>query len=269
MSHEERTPTQSALWTRLKDALNGVGSAVEEVFATGGGGEVNTGNNVGQTGAGTEGVFRDKTGTTLNFRRLTSSSEVSVQSADADTIQLTLNPGAVGVENGTNIGTGSEVFAGVASGTAQYRTLKPGTNIDSITQTATELTINASTPTLPAEQYYNNNSLGNVSSGSGWQEVDDNDFTVVDAQEYWVDIRGIVRGNNDENRFGIRFKVDGNIVAQLEYDLAEDEDRHEHCLSWLEPFTASGTTMTVSVELIRTGGTADGRQWCVHLREKV
>lgn len=57
-----------------------------ELGAGGGGGEANTGANVG--GGGGAGVFRDKTGATLNFRSLVAASAALVVTQATDTISL-------------------------------------------------------------------------------------------------------------------------------------------------------------------------------------
>jgi len=99
--------------------------------------EANTGANVGTTGAGTAGSFRDKTGTTLNFRRIVQAGLLTVTEA-ADTI--TLNTTA---ENNTaaNVGGGvGNIFRDKTGSTINLRTLVQGASM-LLTQAADTVTV--------------------------------------------------------------------------------------------------------------------------------
>lgn len=97
-------------------------------------GEVNTGVNVG---AGTGQVFRDKTGTTLNFKTLVAGTGMSIAN-NADTIDIT-NDGVLGA---TNLGVGEGLFTSVSGNNIQLKSLVAGTNV-SLVSGANTITINS------------------------------------------------------------------------------------------------------------------------------
>jgi hypothetical protein len=106
----------------------------------GGGGEANTGANVGTGGANTAGSFRDKTGVTLNFRRVVGSASVTV-TENGDDIELTA-PGATGEANtGANVGGGvGNVFRDKTGVTLNFRTLVQGASM-LLSQAADTITV--------------------------------------------------------------------------------------------------------------------------------
>ena len=75
-------------------------------------------------GAGAE-VFRDKTGSTLNFRTLFGASGIDVNTV-GDTIELSLSPSGpdAAVVDGQNLGGGYEVFHSKSGNRLQFRTLE-------------------------------------------------------------------------------------------------------------------------------------------------
>lgn len=89
------------------------------------GGEANLGANVGGSG---EGVFRDKTGVTLNFKKLIAGSNITLTPA-ADT--LTIATAGVGeVNTASNIGGGAEgVFKQKAGVNLEFHSLDAGANM--------------------------------------------------------------------------------------------------------------------------------------------
>lgn len=79
----------------------------------GGGGEANTGANVGTTGVG---IFRDKTGVTLNFKQLSSSTPRIVIGDDVANSRITLDLN--GLTPGTDIQPYAQILAQAVSGFA-------------------------------------------------------------------------------------------------------------------------------------------------------
>lgn len=132
------------------DTINFIGSAVTAV-STATPGTVNIevtaddtqGSNVG---TGTYQIFRDKTGSTLNFKTLEAGANVTISEV-ADTITIaasTGGPGSGEINDGLNLGTGEEVFAGKAGFDLQFKTLVAGPNV-TLSSTANEITIEATT----------------------------------------------------------------------------------------------------------------------------
>ena len=100
-------------------------------------GEDNLGANVG---VGDAGVFRDKTGVTLNFRRLVAGSNIDI-TENADTINIAAT-GLGETNTMSNIGGFAEVFAQKNGVDFELRTLQAGSNIQ-ITQNLDNLLIDA------------------------------------------------------------------------------------------------------------------------------
>lgn len=104
----------------------------------GGGGEANTGANVGTAGAGTAGVFRDKTGVSLNFRRIVATGSATV-TENGDDVEIGLT--ASGETNlGANVGAGSQIFRDKTGVTLNFRTLVQGASM-LLTQAADTVSI--------------------------------------------------------------------------------------------------------------------------------
>ena len=117
------------------------------------GGEVNTASNVG---AGT-GLYKQKVAADLQFKTLKQGTNVTITSDDDE---VTINASSSGeVNTGSNLGTGSGVYAQKVGSDLQFKSLKQGSNV-SITSDANEITINA---TNTGEV----NTASNVGTGSG------------------------------------------------------------------------------------------------------
>lgn len=106
-----------------------------------GGGIVNNAANVGNTSAGTAGLFRDLIGDTLNFRRIVGTGSVLISQ---NTNDITIS--GTGVSGAVNLGTGGAgtgaVFKSVLGNDIQLRTLRAGSNI-TIAENPDELLISA------------------------------------------------------------------------------------------------------------------------------
>lgn len=120
--------TGSATVTQVGDTI--------EVGAPAGAGEANLGANVGTGGAGTAGVFRDKTSVTLNFRRLVQQGLISV-TENGDDIELDTTAEA---NTAANVGGGSGVFRDKIGSALNFRSLVQGASM-LLTQAADTITV--------------------------------------------------------------------------------------------------------------------------------
>ena len=105
-------------------------------------GEVNTASNVGTApiGSGT-GIFKQKTGTDLEFKSISPGASISVVSGVDDiTISYTGIPGEV--NTASNVGAGDGVFKQKTGADLEFKTLIAGTNV-TITDGTDDVTISA------------------------------------------------------------------------------------------------------------------------------
>lgn len=118
---------------------------------TGGGGEANTGANVG-TGAG---VFRNKTGITLNFRSINAastriSSVVNVDNVDIDVVQANLDIGLMGGSLASDLAHGNRgggtLHAAATTLVAGFLSAADKTKLDGIATGATNTPLTAVAP---------------------------------------------------------------------------------------------------------------------------
>ena len=105
-------------------------------------GEVNTGTNLGLTG---EGVFKQKTGTTLEFRRIKAGANVTVTTTGNDEIEIATGAGVGEPNTASNSTASTEIglFKGKVGVDLVFKRLKGGTGIDVIDGTD-EVTIQQS-----------------------------------------------------------------------------------------------------------------------------
>lgn len=104
-------------------------SVVIDSITPAGGGEANTASNVGLVGAG---VFKEKIGFDLRFRKIKAGSNVSVNYSDnGDTIEIAATGSGFGETNyGENLGsTGIGWYAGKTGEALQFKRILAGTNI--------------------------------------------------------------------------------------------------------------------------------------------
>lgn len=108
-------------------------------------GEVNTASNVGTTGNGSAGVFKQKTGVNLEMRRLVAGSNVTLSESASD---ITIGAAASGETNtASNVGTTGAGTAGVfkqkTGVNLEMRRLVAGSNV-TLTENANDITVAAS-----------------------------------------------------------------------------------------------------------------------------
>lgn len=117
------------------------------------------------------------------------------------------------------------------------------------------------------EQYYKASTPGDTASDS-YVEIDGNDFTVA-AGDYWLDVSAQFGGDKKKN-FGVRIKVDGNVIGELTWKGAEESDSRS--MSLIEELNGkTAGTLNVSLEAKCDDGGADKvfiEQWAVRLRKK-
>lgn len=132
---------------------NDGGNETFTINAVGGvAGEVNTGLSLG----GDEDVFAQKNGVVLEFKGITAGTGISLTSdANAITINSTLVPGEV--NDGINLGTGSEVFESKVGTDFRFRTLIGGTNVT--------LTENPNTIVIDVPNIGEDNTASNLGAG--------------------------------------------------------------------------------------------------------
>lgn len=121
----------------------------------GGSGEINLGANVG---VGDAAIFRDKTGVTLNFKRLVAGTNVTLTD-NADTVEI--DSAASGEANdAANVGAGTgQIYRDKTGTTINLKTLVAGSNVS--------LTNNADTITIAATDTGEVNTASNVGTGDG------------------------------------------------------------------------------------------------------
>jgi hypothetical protein len=108
--------------------------------ASGGSGEVNTASNVGGVG---EGIFKQKNGVDLEFKKLIAGTNVTLVSS-ANGITINSSSVAIGeVNTASNIGTGIGIYKQKTGVDLELKTLKAGSNI-TITSDGDSITINSS-----------------------------------------------------------------------------------------------------------------------------
>jgi hypothetical protein len=100
-------------------------------------GEANTGANVGNG----ENVFRDKTGTTLNFKTITAGSNI-ILTPSANELQISAIGGGGEANDGSNVGTGVQVYKNKTGVTLNFKTLIAGSGM-TITPGTDEITFSA------------------------------------------------------------------------------------------------------------------------------
>jgi hypothetical protein len=106
----------------------------------GGGGETNTGSNVGATGAG---VFKQKSGVQLQFRKIKAGANVTV-TENADDIEISASGGGSGEANtASNLGSGAQVFKQKTGVNFEMRSLIASAPL-ATAQNANDITISAS-----------------------------------------------------------------------------------------------------------------------------
>lgn len=114
------------------------GTGTEVTISSTASGESNTGSNLGST-ASREGVFAQKSGTTLQFKSLVGTAPITLSTVGDEII---INSDAVD-NTATNLGTGRGVFAQKNAEVLEFKSLIAGTNIG-ISATTTDITINSS-----------------------------------------------------------------------------------------------------------------------------
>lgn len=139
-------------------------SGVETRITDGGGlfgagsGEANTASNVGVTGAG---VFKNKVGVDLKFKKIKAGTNVTITDG-VDDIEIAATGGGGGEANtASNVGaTGSSVFKAKSGVDLQFRKIKAGANI-TVTQNVDDIEISTGAGVGEA------NTASNSSSGTG------------------------------------------------------------------------------------------------------
>lgn len=124
----------------LNDVLTWNGSSWAPAVAPGaGGGEVNTGSNLG--GAQDADVFKSKVGVDLQFRRLIAGTNMTI-TENADNITFDATGGAGETNTGSNLGGASDadVFKSKVGVDLQFRRLTAGANV-TITENANDIEI--------------------------------------------------------------------------------------------------------------------------------
>jgi len=102
--------------------------------------EQNDGTNLGTPGAGKVEVYSSKSGSTLQFKRLVAGSNVSLsQTANEITIAATSDGE---INDGSNLGSGEQIYAGKVGQTLNFRTIVAGSNVN-LTSSANSVTIDA------------------------------------------------------------------------------------------------------------------------------
>lgn len=139
------------IYEGLRLLMTGLNNAIAEIPGPGGGsGDITNGSNIGPVGAGTAGVFAQKNGALLEFKRIVASTGVAITEL-ADRITLTFT----GLANAVGLGTGHQVFAGIIANEARFKSLLAGSGI-TLTNTADSITVAltpVTTPTLPEVTY--------------------------------------------------------------------------------------------------------------------
>lgn len=105
------------------------------ISAAGAAGEINTASNL----AGGVGIFAQKVLTDLEFKSLVAGTNISIV-ADDDTLTLSTTAEVNVIDSASSIGSGADVYKQVASKTAQFRSIKAGTDI-TVTENASDITI--------------------------------------------------------------------------------------------------------------------------------
>lgn len=81
-------------------------------------------------GTGTYGLFRDRTGSTLNFKTIEAGANITISELnDVITIAASGAGGGGEVNNGVNLGAGTPVYAGMSGLNLSFNTLTAGTNV--------------------------------------------------------------------------------------------------------------------------------------------
>ena len=122
--------------------------------------------NIGANAGAGAGVYRDKSGVTLNFRSLVGGGNISIVQ-NPDTIEISTPPTSGEANTGNSLGTGEgTVYKDKVGVQLNFRSLRAGNNI-TITEDANEITINGQAGGGGGEP------LANVGTGEGqvWRDT--------------------------------------------------------------------------------------------------
>jgi hypothetical protein len=108
------------------------------INATGGSGETNTASNLGATG---QGVFAQKSGVDLQFKKLIAGTNVTM-SADASSITINATGGSGETNTASNLGAGTGIFASKVGVDLRFKSLVAGSGV-SLANDANTVTITA------------------------------------------------------------------------------------------------------------------------------